>query len=314
MSAVQEREIYNWAIGEQAAGLQKRRTVADLLRLTEGRAAVRRCLATGKSYSAETDALARRPVVKQALALLRTREQRAEARQAAQQDMNPDRIIRLGQTRQRERRDNLLSRTRAAVTAAAEGGLYRISQSSWAGGEHTTHVRFGIPSASGESHRAWSRNGKWSGSDSEHTFVVPETWLADVQERGLAVVGGMLTLAAEPVDDVDGVEIFRASWVKQGRGFDLNVVHGYLARCCAVAPIVRGKDPKRAARAARKAAADDAEAQVTVAVRKARGSDQVVSAILSRPGTDEWLILVDRLLELGADDLAEQVRQTVETQ
>lgn len=124
-----------------------------------------------------------------------------------------------------ERRSSLV----AAVAAAARG-LYRVSESRWAGGDHTTtvHVADHV-GCSGDSRRVWSRNGKWSGKDSSHQFTVRRTWLVDVHARGLAVVDGMLTLDAEPVQG-HGPELFRAAWVEQGRGFDLNCRRGYIAR------------------------------------------------------------------------------------
>lgn len=119
-----------------------------------------------------------------------------------------------------------LAETKEQVLAVAN---YRTSSSRWAGGKHTDTVTFGAPTCSGGSHRAWSKNGKWSGSDSYATFTVPENWLEAVYGRGLASVDGMVTLAAEPVQGA-GPELFRATWAEQGRGFAISPVSGYIAR------------------------------------------------------------------------------------
>lgn len=95
-------------------------------------------------------------------------------------------------------RSRMSTRTIDAVRDAV-CGLYRVSQSSWAGGDHSTVVKIGSPAASGSSSRAWSKNGKWSGNNSRHDFTVPLAWIPRVQSRDLTVVDGMLTLDAEPV-------------------------------------------------------------------------------------------------------------------
>jgi len=204
------------------------RTVADLLRLPEGRAAVRAL--AHRRYSAETDALARRPVVGAADKILTARAQRATARKVADaaRTVAPGRMVRVLEALQAARAAKLEAKIATAVTAAT-AGLYRVSRSSWAGGDHTTRVTVGAPSCSGGSSRAWSSNGKWSGCDSSHAFTVPATWPETVAAHDLEVVDGMLTLDAEPVQG-HGPELYRAVWAEQARGFDLNAVRGYIAR------------------------------------------------------------------------------------
>jgi hypothetical protein len=124
--------------------------------------------------------------------------------------------------------------TRAAVIAAAESCGYRRSGSRWAGGDHRVEVTF-TPAyatrllfgyASGSSERAWSANGKWSGSNSVHKFQVRPNWRTRVAAQGLAVVDGMLTLDAIVVEP----GIWKATWVVQAAGFALREVVGFLAR------------------------------------------------------------------------------------
>ena len=117
----------------------------------------------------------------------------------------------------------------AVLLPAYESCGYRRSQSSWDVGDHSVNVRIAgktqAVSASGDSSRAWSANGKWSGNNSVHTLTVKRTWV-DLPEAA-RVVAGMLTLdlgaEIEP-------NIRLAAWVEQGRGFTLNTVHGHLVK------------------------------------------------------------------------------------
>jgi hypothetical protein len=108
-------------------------------------------------------------------------------------------------------------------------GLYRGSNSSWAGGHSTVILVGEYIIAKGDSRKAWSKNGKWSGTESTHTVQVRRDWLVRVDAHELAVVDGLLTLDAEPIQG-HGPELFRATWVEQGRGCDIHAVHGYIAR------------------------------------------------------------------------------------
>jgi len=217
-------------IGEEdRAACAARRTAAELLALPEGRAAVAGCVRAGKAYSGPAEYYARRPVVREAVRLLAARAARRADRSTSEaaRATAPGRVLAEGRRRQAERREQLLAETRAAVREAA-GGLYRVSQTRWAGGDHSTRVEFGAPSCSGRGVKAWSRNGKWSGSDSEHTLRVGEDWLQSVHAAGLAALGGMLTLSARPVPG-RGDGLYEAAWAEQGRGFELNAVRGYIA-------------------------------------------------------------------------------------
>jgi len=60
-------------------------------------------------------------------------------------------------------------------------------------------------------------------------LTIPATWRRCVQAQGIALLGGLLTLDATPVSDANGVRIFSASWMAQGRGYDLSVVRGFIA-------------------------------------------------------------------------------------
>jgi hypothetical protein len=63
------------------------------------------------------------------------------------------------------------------------------------------------------------------------TLTVPTLWRQRVERRNLANVGGLLTLDASPMDGAPtGVELFAASWLRQGRGNAVHLDRGYIAR------------------------------------------------------------------------------------
>lgn len=76
----------------------------------------------------------------------------------------------------------------------------------------------------------------WACNYRTHSFTVPVDWCARVQSRGLAIVDGMLTLDAAPIDGApEGVDLFAAAWVIQGRGNSAQCKRGYIARVYGVA-------------------------------------------------------------------------------
>ncbi len=70
----------------------------------------------------------------------------------------------------------------------------------------------------------------WAAREDHHRVVVPHGWLVRVYKRGLAVVDGMLTLDAAPIDHApDGVRLYAAVWVEQGRGYEAHTRRGVIA-------------------------------------------------------------------------------------
>ena len=62
------------------------------------------------------------------------------------------------------------------------------------------------------------------------TVVVPTTWRVRVARKGLAVLDGMMTLDASPIEGAPhGVSIYAATWLEQGRGTSVRVVDGFIA-------------------------------------------------------------------------------------
>jgi hypothetical protein len=187
-----------------------------------------------------------------------------------------------------------IQRVYAPLRAAYDECGYRTAGGRWAGGNHTVRVRIGEPNAAASTSKAWSRNGKWSGLDSEHVLTVRQSWPAI--EPSARVVSGLLTLdlASVPVEP----RIFVAVWVEQGRGTSLNTRHGFLVH---VANNWVHADTIRAARAALKGPrvapvkVDVATLDATGLLRRARliGNELVlrstaIAAGHCEPGIRDW--------------------------
>ena len=106
---------------------------------------------------------------------------------------------------------------------------YRRSQSGWAGGEHNVSVhlvtsQYDSCRASGESAKAWSDNGKWSGTNSSASITTDLYTLLTFPS--LMTPDGLALCQAEAI----GPREYRVKWIEQSTGFGLKTVDGYLIR------------------------------------------------------------------------------------
>lgn len=149
-------------------------------------------------------------------------------------DIRNARVKRQERPALRSVRTRAVAAVRAAVGAAYRECSYRRAESRWAGGHHGLTINIvsaGHETASGQSDRVWSDNGKWSGNDSSHTLGVSLRWRLDVERRGIAVVDGLLTLAAEPLPELRaGEEAYLVCYLRQGRGVSIETSHAILYR------------------------------------------------------------------------------------
>lgn len=123
---------------------------------------------------------------------------------------------------------DLWTREDAEASEALRGRLaaswpYRRSESGWAGGNHAVSVALGdSPEAAGGSTRAWSNNGKWSGTDSHASLTITRR---AVRILGTAlIVDGRILVDAAPETEPG---VYAVAWIEQARGFGLKVVRGY---------------------------------------------------------------------------------------
>jgi len=70
---------------------------------------------------------------------------------------------------------------------------------------------------------------KWPCNFKLWTVTVPTDWRIRVERKGLAVVDGLMTLDAAPMES-SGCEVFAATWMVQSRGTAVSVERGYIAR------------------------------------------------------------------------------------
>jgi hypothetical protein len=71
----------------------------------------------------------------------------------------------------------------------------------------------------------------WACNYRHSTVTVPALWRTRVERRGLAVVDGLVTVDAAPLDGApDGIDLYAASWLQQSRGTAVDLVRGYIAR------------------------------------------------------------------------------------
>jgi hypothetical protein len=101
----------------------------------------------------------------------------------------------------------------------------KTSQSSWAGGNHSTTWEIAdAPGCFGGSTKAWSRNGKWSGSNSYATLQFTTRALSYFPTGHTR--DGAIVLDAEPVEK----NVFKIVCPVQARGFDLKMADYWLIK------------------------------------------------------------------------------------
>lgn len=108
---------------------------------------------------------------------------------------------------------------------------YRLASSGWVGGKSRIEVTNGDePGASATTTKVWHKKHAWSGTNLDVRITVSPSWRRSVRTRGLAVLDGLLTTHAGPVVRDGDVEVYPASWVRQGRGLSVRDESGWVAR------------------------------------------------------------------------------------
>ncbi len=69
----------------------------------------------------------------------------------------------------------------------------------------------------------------WGANVDLHRIRVPIDWRIRVERKGLALLGGLLTLDALPMEAPAGIELYAAVWASQGRGYDVKTDRGFIA-------------------------------------------------------------------------------------
>lgn len=71
----------------------------------------------------------------------------------------------------------------------------------------------------------------WRANEDHHCITVPKHWMTRILKRNLANLSGLLTLDAVPVSSGSpGIELYKAVWARQGRGYAVITERGFIAR------------------------------------------------------------------------------------
>jgi hypothetical protein len=126
-------------------------------------------------------------------------------------------------------------RLTAVRKAAVREAAYELLRHRAAGGHSfrvdfaldASHVGYCVTMASNRQTYAGRFKG-WLAAEDHHHVCVPADWRVRVLGRGLAHLGGMLTLDAHRLQAPDDVQLYAATWARQGRGYDVVVERGYV--------------------------------------------------------------------------------------
>ena len=122
------------------------------------------------------------------------------------------------------------------------------------------------------------------------TLHVPANWRRTVERAGLAVVDGLMTLAARAT----APGLYAAVWIEQGRGYRAAPIAGYIARAGALTYHALTSDAAREGLARKLAGRRAAPRVQRLAARVAARPDAIVSVALARglglcePGIRAW--------------------------
>ena len=107
---------------------------------------------------------------------------------------------------------------------------YRLAESNWVGGDNTINISLDeTPCARSESTEVWHKKHCWSGTDLEVWITATPNWRRSVRDRGLAIIDGLLTTHAGRLRRHEGIEVYPATWVRQGIGLSIRPESGWIA-------------------------------------------------------------------------------------
>lgn len=69
----------------------------------------------------------------------------------------------------------------------------------------------------------------WGANVDIHRIRVPADWRIRVERKGLAVLGGLITLDALPMEAPTSIELYAAVWASQVRGYAVKTDRGFIA-------------------------------------------------------------------------------------
>lgn len=128
-----------------------------------------------------------------------------------------------------DRHSRLMTMKRNRFLACVQRAGFRKTTN----GKHLTCVRF-VDSPDQAKALSWEEPGGTRTSDnradSEHRYFIMGNWTTQVEDRGLAVLDGKLTLQVGKPKMLANIQVYAATWVSQGDGCTLDMSRGHIAR------------------------------------------------------------------------------------
>lgn len=139
--------------------------------------------------------------------------------------MFPQRVIFEGTAQQRlaKRRVKLVADSLSALRRATNGHQTIV-------GVTQDPAKVGMRVEEGRCRPYGGAYKSWTAATTIFRVTVPQDWICRVYHHDLELVDGMATLDASPVEAPEGMTAFAATWVEQGRGFQVHVRRGFIAR------------------------------------------------------------------------------------
>lgn len=137
----------------------------------------------------------------------------------------------------------------------------------------------------------------WAANEDHHTVTVPTNWLTRVYNKRLAVLDGLMTLDAAPCDGGGEAELWAAVFAEQGRGYDVKVTRGYIARLDGVT--YHAKTRSGALRGVKHKARMMADRAADVAEQERRSKARL-KAFVARYGSIQGSVSIEDARAVGA--------------
>ena len=234
MKTLNEFELQTLGLSTGSTKVAQLAQARELLRSPNLRQAIFACAKERKKYTTNLLSAATKPVITLAVKMAVNRL----VRRAAAVGNQPNNLERRLRDYRREKRRLLTIAHNEDVLAFQEAiaGVFRTATA----GTHSTSITiepmYSFIGADGSSTagKTYSSSCTYRKTDSHHDYCIPPRWKTAVRDRGLEVLDGMVTLAAVLESNEAEIQIYSAVWVRQGRGFSLEMSRGWIARQNAV--------------------------------------------------------------------------------
>lgn len=236
---------------------------AELLRDETHRAAIRKMIDGGKGHTKKLLQVASREDLAQAAEILRQRSARVLA---AQQDKlsqhPPGRFATLAMER-------LVEKARVRLKTLWFSRDYRTASGKWAGGNEWRVTIGDTPRAYSTVTKAWSSNGKWSGSEAVFRVTVGKEFLAipDEVHRGVLAIVTHLEL----MGFVDDIAVYHAAVLTQERGLQVGWKRCFICKSNGVYAPIEKTDKRNTWEAAGKHYQNQLVLEAMLAIGRAAG-------------------------------------------